>query len=85
MTCEAVWEVFEFFNDNVLGGSAQGPLITGGLLPDGTSVDYRYVNDTMWDIVMNIIGASVFSLHFLLHRLTKKDLLLGTAIKDFSK
>lgn len=83
MTCEAVWEVFEFFNDNVLGGNAQGPLIEGIL--NGETVFYRWVNDTMSDIIMNMIGAAVFSLHYLLHRLTRKDLFIGTMIKDFSR
>lgn len=79
MMLGAVWEIIEFSADNLLGQAAQGnPVIT----VDGTPV--TAVTDTMFDIICNLGGAGVFIIHFIIHRTTTKNLLLGSIIKDFS-
>lgn len=79
MMFAALWEVFEFSTDILLGGTAQG---TPVLLPDGSSV--VPVNDTMEDILCNLCGALVFCAQYTLHLLTKKSFLIPQMIRDFS-
>lgn len=89
MACGAIWEIIEFTADNLMGANGQGWQIVNGIFVDGpmkgqSAGIVRDVSDTMSDVIMNFIGAIVFCIHFLLHRFTKKDLLLGTAIENFA-
>ncbi len=79
MTLEALWEIFEFAGDRLFGNFAQGiPIV----LPDGSSV--TSVDDTMQDILCNLVGAAIFALQYLAHTISKKSLLIGYLKKDFS-
>ena len=87
-----VWEIFEFTMDTLFGNDGQGwplTIISGFIDKGGTHIPIdsgtvvRTINDTMEDIIMNTIGALVFSVHLMVHRLTKKNLLLGSAIDNF--
>ena len=65
----ALWEVFEFAGDLLLGNNAQGDpvqTVTGEL--------FIPVNDTMEDIICNLTGAVLFLLHYGLHRLSRRSL-----------
>lgn len=75
MAIGGVWEIGEFFGSLYLNQQAQGAPIDG-VIP---------VYDTMWDIVADCGGAILFCLHFLIHRLTNKNLGLGSVIKDFKR
>lgn len=79
MMFAALWEIFEFSGDVLLGNTAQGAHVT---LPDGSVV--TPVRDTMEDMICNLLGAIVFVLHYLAHILTKKSLLIGFMKDDFS-
>lgn len=75
----ASWEIFEFFGDNFLNQTSQGfPVQTA------TGEWVTTVTDTMLDIIANFIGAIIFIVHYIIHRNTKKNLLLGYIIKDFN-
>lgn len=79
MACGAIWEVFEYIGDNFFGQTAQGiPVMT----VDGNEV--VPLTDSMLDIVMNLGGALLFSLHYLLHALLKKDLLIDRLKNEFA-
>jgi len=54
MTIGVLWEFFEFFMDTVFGMDMQKDTIYKGILDIG-------LHDTMWDLIVNFIGASVFS------------------------
>lgn len=78
--------------DTLFGNDGQGwplTIISGFIDKGGTHIPIdsgtvvRTINDTMEDIIMNTIGALVFSVHLMVHRLTKKNLLLGSAIDNF--
>lgn len=84
MACGAIWEIIEFTADNLMGAHGQGFPMTGITESGEIVTGVIDVSDTMTDIIMNFIGAVVFSVHLLLHRLTKKDLFLGTAIENFA-
>lgn len=75
----ALWEVFEFTGDLLLGNNAQGDpvqTVTGEL--------FIPVNDTMEDIICNLVGAVLFLLHYGLHRLSRRSLGFYMFMKDFS-
>lgn len=75
----AMWEVFEFTGDLLLGNNAQGdPVQTV------TGEQFIPVNDTMEDIICNLTGAVLFLLHYGLHRLSRRSLGFCMFIKDFS-
>lgn len=76
LACGAVWEIYEFTYDRLSGAIAQGVRVFDG---------YATVLDTMLDIIANFIGALVFLLHYILHVVTKKNLLMGSMIKDFCR
>lgn len=75
-----VWEISEFFGDKVLGQTAQGPPI----FDPETGKEFTAVDDTMWDTIAHFCGATVFIIHFSIHRKTKKNLGLGLIVDDFS-
>lgn len=68
-----IWEVIEFASDNLLNQTMQG-IPTNGVTP---------VNDSMFDIIFHSLGALIFTLHFLLDRLTHKNLGITSIITDF--
>ena len=79
MCLAALWEIMEFISSEFLGQTAQGA-------PQQT-VDGNYVvdiTDTMLDIICNLGGAVVFLIHFFIHKLTGKSLLIDAIVKDFS-
>ncbi|MDL2292929.1 hypothetical protein LJC17_05025 [Acholeplasma sp. OttesenSCG-928-E16] len=80
MGCGALWECFEYLADNLMGQTSQGvPIeIPGG----GTIVSLA---DTIEDLYANLFGAVLFSIHFVLHRITGKNLLMGSIIDDFKR
>lgn len=73
MACELIWELLEWFVDNCLGQTAQGPIAEGHNAP--------LVTDTMVDILCNFCGAIVFSVQYIIGKSTKAT--LGT--KFFEK
>lgn len=74
MACASFWEIFEFVGDSCLGQTAQGVKVNG-ITP---------VTDTMWDIIVTLIGATVFQIQYALNIFTKKDWLIDTAVKEFN-
>lgn len=75
----ACWELVEFAGDAFLNGTYQGDYVETAA---GTFVQPK--NDTMTDILVHFIGSAVFELHYILHRLTRKNLGMGYMINDFS-
>ena len=75
----ALWEVFEFAGDKLLGNNAQGVPVT-----DINGDLYIPVDDTMEDIICNTVGALVFAAHYAAHVLSKRSLLLAGAKRDFA-
>ncbi len=76
----ALWEVFEFSGDQLIGNNAQGEPVT---LPDGQII--RPVADTMEDIICNLCGAAAFVIHYAAHAISRKSLGFNALIRDFSK
>lgn len=87
------WEVIEFLFDWLLGQSGQGHVPDEvirkiaeqgytGIRANWEKLKYVSVLDTDTDMAVHTAGSLVFSLHFLLHRITKRNLLMGTFIKD---
>lgn len=76
LCCAAVWEIWEFSCDRIVGSTAQGGIPVGE--------QYASVADTMGDIITNFVGAILFLIHFILHRTTKKNLLIGSMVQDFT-
>ena len=62
LAVECVWELLEWFADNVLGQTAQGGAFPG---------DIPLVTDTMQDILCNFSGAIAFCLHFIVGKFSK--------------
>ena len=75
MGCAGLWEFTEFFCDKVFLTTSHGAPING-IVP---------VYDTMNDILVSFYGMLVFELQFIIHRLTKKNLLIDSIVSDFSK
>lgn len=75
----ALWEIFEFTGDQLLGNAAQGAHI-----PDGNGGWFIDVRDTMEDIICNTAGALAFAVHYAAHALSGRSLLLEGAKRDFS-
>lgn len=87
------WEVIEFLFDWLLGQNGQGYVSEEvlqkiaeqgytGIRANWEKLKYVGVLDTDTDMACHTLGSLIFSLHFLLHRLTKRNLLMGTLIKD---
>ena len=87
------WEVIEFLFDWLLGQNGQGYVTDEvlrhiaeqgytGIRANFEKLKYVGVLDTDTDMACHTLGSLVFSLHFILHRITKRDLLMGTLIKD---
>lgn len=68
-----IWEVIEFTGDNLFNQTAQG-IPVNGVTP---------VNDAMFDIITHSGGTLLFTIHFLIDRLTHKNLGITSLINDF--
>lgn len=68
-----LWEVIEFSCDNILNQTMQG-IPVDGVTP---------VNDSMFDIIIHSCGSLLFLFHFMLEKLTRKNLGITSAINDF--
>lgn len=80
LACGACWEIMEFASDLLFNQTAQGvPVET----VDGAIVVDRL--DTMLDIICNFCGAVVFVVHYVIHIATKRNLIMGSIIKDLNK
>jgi uncharacterized membrane protein YjdF len=73
MTIAAVWEIYEFAISHLLGTDPQGVLKTG-------------VGDTMWDIIVCMMGALLFLIPiWLYYKKGKKDFFFGIFDVFFEK
>lgn len=89
------WEVIEFLFDWLLGQNGQGHVPEAilrmiseqgytGIRANFEKLKYVGVLDTDTDMACHVLGSLVFSLHFIIHRISGRDLLMGTMIKDAS-
>ncbi len=87
------WEVTEFLFDWLLGQNGQGHVPDEvlqkiaeagytGIRANWEKLKYVGVLDTDTDMACHALGSLIFSVHFLLHKITKRDLLMGKLIKD---
>ena len=74
MATASIWEVIEFFSDEVLGQTAQGKPINGIVS----------VTDTMLDTICHLSGTIIFSLQFMIERILKKNLGIKSMIISFN-
>ncbi len=90
-----VWEIMEFSVDLFAGQASQGhvppealeAIRAQGLTGLAAAIEgmkYVSVLDTDLDMLCHAGGSLVFCLHYLLHLLTRKNLLMGTLVKDIS-
>ncbi len=68
LSIAALWEFFEFINDNIFSKDAQKVLTTG-------------VDDTMTDMIMAFIGSIIFSILYLIENKAKKSFLINKFIE----
>lgn len=80
LACGAVWEILEFSADIFFGQTAQGKPVD--LAGGGTGV---LRDDTMLDIVCNFCGAVVFIIHYVIHVMSRRNLVMGSIIRDLKK
>lgn len=73
MGCAAIWEIMEYGCDIILKTTAQGAPVNG-VVP---------LQDTMMDIIVSFLGMMVFEIQYIIHRVTKKDLMISGIIEDF--
>lgn len=87
------WEVIEFLFDWLLGQNGQGYVPDEvlekiaqqgyqGIRANWEKLKYVGVLDTDTDMACHTLGSLIFSIHFILHRISKKNLLMGSFIKD---
>jgi len=69
LSVAALWEFFEFINDNIFSKDAQKVLTTG-------------VDDTMMDMIMAFIGSLIFSVIYIIEKKTNKK---GLVVKFAEK
>lgn len=69
----ALWEIWEFGCDNIIGTIAQGEKING-IAP--------YVTDTMTDIIVNLVGAVVFAIQYTIYKKCKTNFMMKAIIND---
>ena len=73
MATASVWEVVEFASDHLLNQTSQGIPVEGIVS----------VTDTMTDIICHLAGSIVFTIHYLIDRLTHKNIGITSIINDF--
>ena len=87
------WEVIEFLFDWLLGQNGQGHVPDEvlakiaeqgytGIRANLEKLKYVGVLDTDTDMSCHALGSLVFSVHFLVHRISGRDLLMGAMIRD---
>ena len=87
------WEVIEFLFDWLLGQNGQGYVSEeilqkiaeqgySGIRANFEKLKYVGVLDTDTDMAVHTLGSLIFSIHYLIHRLSRRNLLMGTIIKD---
>src|SRR5690554_6174185 len=76
----AIWELLEFSKDMLTGSEVQGKRL---LTTSGKEV--IDVGETMFDIISNFVGATIFSLQYLFHRKTNKSYLMNFYLNSLSK
>ncbi len=80
MMIAAVWEIFEFTSDRLIGSVTQGrPVMSIEGLP---LVD---VGETMFDIIANLIGAVLFMIQLSFYHKIKKAGIMKFMITELSK
>jgi len=75
MATASIWEIIEFTGDTFMNQTAQGKPV-GGITP---------VNDTMLDIICHACGTIIFTIHYLIDKLTRKNLGITSVVNDFKK
>ncbi len=68
-----MWEIFEFGMDQLLGTNMQKPMLGD---PSG-------LTDTMWDIIVNAIGAFVISFIGYVYLRSRKSFFVKDWIRSF--
>lgn len=87
------WEVIEFLFDWLLGQNGQGYVSEEilqkiaqqgytGIRANLEKLKYVGVLDTDTDMAVHTLGSLIFSIHYLIHRLSRRNLLMGSIIKD---
>lgn len=88
-----LWELVEFIGDMFFGQTAQGAIPEEvrqaiaaqgytGVRANWEAIKYVSVQDTDMDMLCHAGGSILFCLHYLIHVFTKKNLGMGTFIKD---
>lgn len=75
ITIGTVWEIFEFAMDQVFGFHMQKEMLG----------DVSGLTDTMWDIIINAVGAAIISLFGWWYLSGEKDFFIQALIKNFIK
>ena len=75
VTIGTVWEIFEFSMDQIFGLNMQKPMLGD---PSG-------LTDTMWDMIVNAIGAIIISLMGWWYLKYEKDFFMKEWIRNFIK
>jgi len=73
MATATIWEIIEFLGGIWFNQTAQGVPVNG-VVP---------VTDSMYDMICHLCGSVLFSLHFILDRVTHKNLGISGMINDF--
>lgn len=73
MATASIWEVIEFASDHLFSQTSQGVPIDGIVS----------VTDTMTDILCHLAGSIIFTIHYLIDRLTHKNIGITSIINDF--
>ena len=71
----ALWEIFEFAVDQTMGTSMQKPMLGD---PSG-------LTDTMWDMIVNAIGAAIISISGWWYLKRKRTFFVREWIRKFIK
>ncbi len=72
MAFASLWELFEFSCDTLFGQTMQGYPVNG----------VTDLTDSMLDMLVNLVGASVFAAQYVIHTLSGKNLMIDTIIDD---
>lgn len=73
MTMGTLWEIFEFAMDSILGKNMQKPMLGD---PSG-------LTDTMWDLIVDAIGALVVGALGWMHMVHRRESFVGVWIRKF--
>ena len=73
-SCACVWEIIEYSCDTLLGTTMQGPHIVDGV---------PLVTDTMLDMLVAFVGILLYTLQYIIHIRTHKNLLIDYTIHDW--